>query len=252
MIVLFGPSGSGKTVIAHELIKMGFKRAITTTTRPKREGEVNAVDYYFVTKELMHKMFHEDKTLLEMTEYNNHYYGMSRYEFETSDFAIMEPEGIILYQQMGYDITPLYIDAEGQTCMERMIERGDSYTDVYRRLQTDFNRYNDDMWNKIKNVIFISNKDDLLSPYDVACDISNYIKNESIVSSEDTNKNIIPVRVIYDYVFEFDAEGFSEEFVDVKGLAIDSAKRDLRDRMLNDPDGCISDCTFIDCKFTTS
>ena len=50
IVVLVGGSGSGKTTIAHELEKKGFRRLVTTTTRPKREGEVDQVDYFFVDR----------------------------------------------------------------------------------------------------------------------------------------------------------------------------------------------------------
>ena len=52
MIVLSGPSASGKTEVAKRLMNQyGVKRVITTTTRPMRTGEVDGVDYLFVSKE---------------------------------------------------------------------------------------------------------------------------------------------------------------------------------------------------------
>lgn len=46
-----GSSGSGKTTLAKHLEKNRpetFKRLVTYTTRPKREGEFDGIDYYFV------------------------------------------------------------------------------------------------------------------------------------------------------------------------------------------------------------
>ena len=50
MLVLIGASASGKTEIAKILIKdYNFKKMVTTTTRRKRKGEINKVDYNFIT-----------------------------------------------------------------------------------------------------------------------------------------------------------------------------------------------------------
>ena len=52
MIILVGASASGKTEIAKLIIKKyGFKKMVTTTTRPMRAGEVADIDYHFISKE---------------------------------------------------------------------------------------------------------------------------------------------------------------------------------------------------------
>jgi guanylate kinase len=50
LIVLSSPSGAGKTTISHMLLKAdpGITMSISATTRPKRPGEVDDVDYHFV------------------------------------------------------------------------------------------------------------------------------------------------------------------------------------------------------------
>ena len=56
MIVLCGASASGKTVTALDLQqRYGLVKAITTTTREKRVGETDGVEYFFVTKEEFQK-----------------------------------------------------------------------------------------------------------------------------------------------------------------------------------------------------
>ncbi len=51
LVVLSGPSGVGKDAVLDELARRGrrFQRVITCTTRPRRENEVDGVDYYFVS-----------------------------------------------------------------------------------------------------------------------------------------------------------------------------------------------------------
>lgn len=50
VIVIMGKSLSGKSYLQKELVKQGFPKMITATTRPKRQGEINGQDYYFVDK----------------------------------------------------------------------------------------------------------------------------------------------------------------------------------------------------------
>ncbi|EMF8697634.1 guanylate kinase, partial [Acinetobacter baumannii] len=50
-VLLSGTTCSGKTTIADALTeKYGFNRIVTTTSRPKREGEVDGLHYHFVTQ----------------------------------------------------------------------------------------------------------------------------------------------------------------------------------------------------------
>ena len=52
IIVLLGASGSGKSTIERELATHhGFKKVISYTTRPIRNGEENGKDYYFTNNE---------------------------------------------------------------------------------------------------------------------------------------------------------------------------------------------------------
>ena len=49
IIAIVGPSGSGKTTMQNYLHgKYGIPAIVSTTTRPRRPGEVEGVDYFFV------------------------------------------------------------------------------------------------------------------------------------------------------------------------------------------------------------
>jgi guanylate kinase len=52
MFVLSSPSGAGKTTLSRMLLRAdrGVKLSISVTTRPKRRGEVNGRDYYFIDR----------------------------------------------------------------------------------------------------------------------------------------------------------------------------------------------------------
>ena len=80
LVILSGPSGSGKTSVAREVCKkIGLEKtyfSISTTTRSPREGEVNGVDYFFVTKDEFLKDIEENQ-FLEWAEVHGNYYGTS-------------------------------------------------------------------------------------------------------------------------------------------------------------------------------
>lgn len=52
LIVISAPSGSGKTTIAHEIMKRNpsLEFSVSATTRPKRSGEMEGKDYFFLTR----------------------------------------------------------------------------------------------------------------------------------------------------------------------------------------------------------
>ncbi len=77
LIVLSGPSGVGKGTVRKAVFAesdVEFEYSISATSRPKRPGEVDGVDYYFKTREEFEKMI-ENGELLEYTEYVGNYYG---------------------------------------------------------------------------------------------------------------------------------------------------------------------------------
>jgi len=78
ILVLSGPSGAGKsTIINAAADAIGeFYFSVSTTTREPREGEVNGVDYYFVTKEEFEEGIARGDFLEYATVHGN-YYGTS-------------------------------------------------------------------------------------------------------------------------------------------------------------------------------
>ena len=82
MIVISGPAGSGKgTVNAHLLQTGEFAYSVSATTRAPRPGEVDGVNYHYITKEEFLSRI-ESGDMLEYTEYCGNYYGTPRKEAE--------------------------------------------------------------------------------------------------------------------------------------------------------------------------
>lgn len=77
LIVLSGPSGVGKGTVRKAIFDSednDFQYSISMTTRKKRIGEVEGVDYYFRTREEFEELIASGE-MLEYAEYVGNYYG---------------------------------------------------------------------------------------------------------------------------------------------------------------------------------
>lgn len=82
IFVISGPSGSGKTTLAKKLLidralKKKLSRLVSFTTRPRRPGERNRRDYFFLKKAQFLKML-DEKKFLEWTRYLGYYYATAK------------------------------------------------------------------------------------------------------------------------------------------------------------------------------
>jgi len=100
LFVISAPSGAGKTTLLRgvmsSLVKVKF--SVSHTTRNPREGEVDGVDYHFVSRDTFGQMI-DDNIFLEHAEVHGNFYG-------TSHAAIEEQ------LQDGFDVI-LDIDVQG-------------------------------------------------------------------------------------------------------------------------------------------
>ena len=82
MIVVSGPAGSGKGTVNAHLLKTGdFVYSVSATTRAPRPGEVDGLNYHYISREEFLARI-ESGDMLEYTEYCGNYYGTPRKEAE--------------------------------------------------------------------------------------------------------------------------------------------------------------------------
>lgn len=82
MVVVSGPAGSGKGTVNAELLKTGdFVYSVSATTRAPRPGEVDGINYHFITENEFRTRLDEGG-MLEYTQYCGNYYGTPRKEAE--------------------------------------------------------------------------------------------------------------------------------------------------------------------------
>ena len=79
LLVLSGPSGVGKDLLLSRLREAGrpYHFTVTATTRPIRSGELDGVDYHFVSKLEFEAMIANDE-LLEWASVYDNYYGVPK------------------------------------------------------------------------------------------------------------------------------------------------------------------------------
>ncbi len=143
LFVLSGPSGVGKDTLLKELLKtdLQIKKCVTYTTRQPREGEIEGVDYRFISLEEFNKK-RKEGAFLEWAEVGGNLYGTPR-DFVEEKLA--EEEDIILKidVQGAMRIKELFPEAilifvappSLEALAERMAKRGSSGEEIRRRLR---------------------------------------------------------------------------------------------------------------------
>lgn len=139
MIVLTGESGSGKSTVEKELRKRGFNKIISYTTREPRikDGEIDGVDYHFVSKDTYFDMLDSGK-FAENVEYNGNYYSIAKEDCLDDTIVVVEPNGLKQLKQCNdINVKAFYLKVPRDIRESRMISRGDSLESVKRRLELD-------------------------------------------------------------------------------------------------------------------
>ena len=91
LIIISAPSGCGKSTIIGEIIKnpdLRLEFSISATTREPRRGEVDGVNYYFLTTEQFEKAIKNDELVEYEEVYAGRYYGTLK-----SEIARIQAEG---------------------------------------------------------------------------------------------------------------------------------------------------------------
>ncbi len=81
LVVISGPSGVGKDSVLMRMRELGFPFhfVVTANSRPQRPGEIDGIDYHFVTTERFREMIENDE-LLEWAEVYGQYKGIPKSE----------------------------------------------------------------------------------------------------------------------------------------------------------------------------
>ena len=83
LLIVSAPSGAGKTSLIKALMEQDqrVEVSVSHTTRPQRPGEVEGVNYFFISTETFHEM-REAGAFFESAEVFGHFYGTSLTQLE--------------------------------------------------------------------------------------------------------------------------------------------------------------------------
>jgi guanylate kinase len=134
IVLITAPTCSGKTHLLEHLIKEGlFARVVGTTTRPRRQGEVDGETYQFVSKDEFSYMADHGKFTQTVT-FSGNSYGVTTAALDKAaetglaPAIIVEPTGIGQYRQFAYssgmwDVFQIYVSTEQKVCLQRLNQR---------------------------------------------------------------------------------------------------------------------------------
>jgi len=133
LFVISGASGVGKsTVLKHVLeVRPDVRFSVSATTRPPREGEIEGVNYYFVTQEKFRQMIAED-AFVEYDDHMKNFYGTPREQLEDKlkkghVILDIEPNGAFNVRRQRPDAVLIFIAPPSFEELERRLRsRGDT------------------------------------------------------------------------------------------------------------------------------
>lgn len=183
LFVILGEASSGKDTILKEVVKSlhNTEIAVSFTTRPMRDGEVEGREYNFITTKDFRRLF-DNGQIVESTSYNVAsgeiwFYGLTRAELEKSEYVtvITNPHGLEQLKKVyGDKVVSIYITANGKDRVIRYLNREQRVDDLkvaeccrrfladtkdFKGLVTDYKVINDnntkleDVVDRVKNII---------------------------------------------------------------------------------------------------
>lgn len=114
---------------------------VSCTSRPKRENEIDGINYYFHTKDSFEKMI-KNNEMLEYTIFNDWYYGTGLESIDKNkiNIGVFNPAGVEdLFYNINIDLRIYYIVASDKIRLLRQLNREENpnVNEIVRRYSTD-------------------------------------------------------------------------------------------------------------------
>lgn len=133
LVSITAPTASGKNFLLSELQdRYGMSKILSTTTRAPRDGEVDGVDYKFISDSVS-KSLEEMGEFAELVTFRGARYGVTNNEMDrkmlsgSSPLIILEPKGIQQYRKIlsakGWDLFTIYVHTPENVRTERLCHR---------------------------------------------------------------------------------------------------------------------------------
>ena len=161
VVALIGKAGAGKDSIQKatcELHPLMFHPIVSCTTRPAREGEIEGVDYHYITlNEFTRRVLNGN--MLEATEFRDWFYGttLDSLSKDKINIGVFNPAGVeALLEDSRLNIIIFEVNAPDKQRLMRYLNREELpdcaemcrryFTDEKDFSDLDFDRYQIDNW----------------------------------------------------------------------------------------------------------
>lgn len=186
LFVFSAPSGSGKTTIVKEILKIfpELRFSVSATSRKKRVGETDGVDYFFLAKSDFEEKIRNNEFIEYEQVYDNSYYGTLKEQVDAclSDGASMvfdiDVKGALSIKRFyGNKSVLIFVNPPDKNVLiERLRNRGtESEDDLKKRIERmDFE------FEKIDEFDYVVKNDELSTAIEEAKQIINkYLKEQN-------------------------------------------------------------------------
>jgi guanylate kinase len=142
LICLVGESASGKSTLEKMLVKNhDYKKITSYTTRPRRHGEVDGIDYHYVSVTEFDRLKAKGH-FAEVEKYREWFYAMSLHDIDyiNEDYiVVVTVRGLNQLKKVVKDehLLSVYIHVDERERMHRLLNRGDEVDEIIRRIQVD-------------------------------------------------------------------------------------------------------------------
>lgn len=175
LIVISGPSGTGKGSIIKEVMARNSNiwYSISATSRTIRTGEIDGINYYFMSRKDFENKIKKDY-FLEYTEYNGNYYGTPREGInnklsEGKDVILeIEINGALKVKELVPDAIFIFVLPPSlEELKQRLEKRGtESKQVIYERFKSAYKEINE-----ITKYNYVVVNDDLEEATEKVCSI---------------------------------------------------------------------------------
>lgn len=154
LLVVSAPSGTGKTTICREFLRAfpAVRFSVSFTTRPRRPGETDGKDYFFVSEEDFRRRLAAGE-FVEWVENYGHLYGTSRRVLEGAlaageDILLdIEPRGARAIHNLYPEGVFVFILPPSLAALrERLAGRGEDEAEMERRLRNSLAEIRESLW----------------------------------------------------------------------------------------------------------
>ncbi len=166
LFLIMGKSASGKDTLYKDIVsRFGDRLGIVVpyTTRPKRQGETEGVEYHFITEGQMSRMKRDGK-VIESRCYQTVYGPWHYLTVDDGQIDLSKRSSILIVTPAAYEklrdyfgaehVVPLYIETDDGVRLERALKRERAqaepkYEEMCRRFLADAKDFSEEVLNRL-------------------------------------------------------------------------------------------------------